>query len=52
MLISFVPDQAMPHFLSDNGIDRNQVSSLRYRWRGSPGPTAIETMDGTLRDFH
>ncbi len=52
MLISFVPDQAMSHFLFDNGIDRNQVSSLRYRGRGCPGPTTIETMDGTRRDFH
>lgn len=48
----FMPDEAMGRFLSDNGIDRNQVSSLRYRGRGCPGPTTIETTDGTRRDFH
>ncbi|MES0828230.1 Coenzyme F420 hydrogenase/dehydrogenase, beta subunit C-terminal domain [Ruegeria sp. SCP11] len=48
----FMPDQAMGRFLSDNGIDRDQVSALRYRGRGCPGPTTIEMADGTRRDFH
>jgi len=48
----FMPDQAMGRFLSDNGIDRDQVTAFRYRGRGCPGPTMVKTADGTARDFH
>ncbi|NOD62902.1 MULTISPECIES: Coenzyme F420 hydrogenase/dehydrogenase, beta subunit C-terminal domain [unclassified Ruegeria] len=48
----FMPDQAMGRFLADNGIEREQVTGLRYRGRGCPGPTTIKTADGDTRDFH
>ena len=48
----FMPDHAMGRFLSENGINRDQVTALRYRGRGCPGPTTIRTSDGATRDFH
>ena len=33
----FMPDQAMDRFLSDNEIERDQVTAVRYRGRGCPG---------------
>jgi len=48
----FMPDQAMGRFLSDNKIDRDHITALRYRGRGCPGPTTIKTADGAARDFH
>jgi len=34
------------------GIDPRQVRALRYRGRGCPGPTRVETADGQAREFH
>jgi len=33
-------------------IDARQVTALRYRGRGCPGPTRVETADGRVREFH
>ncbi len=33
------------------GIDPDEVTALRYRGRGCPGPTRVETGDG-VREFH
>ncbi len=48
----FMPDQAMNRFLSDNDILMQDITALRYRGRGCPGPTTITTNDGRRRDFH
>jgi coenzyme F420 hydrogenase subunit beta len=34
------------------GIDAQQVSTLRYRGRGCPGPTRVETVDGGVHEYH
>ncbi|MEM7378808.1 MAG: Coenzyme F420 hydrogenase/dehydrogenase, beta subunit C-terminal domain [Pseudomonadota bacterium] len=47
----YMPPQAMAAFLSDNGLDPDRVSRLRYRGRGCPGPTRIET-DTDVREMH
>ncbi|HKJ53019.1 MAG TPA: Coenzyme F420 hydrogenase/dehydrogenase, beta subunit C-terminal domain [Gammaproteobacteria bacterium] len=39
-------------FYRRNGIDPDQVTALRYRGRGCPGPTRVETADGSVREFH
>ena len=48
----FMPDQAMDRFLSDNEIERDQVTAVQYRGRGCPGPTTVKTGDGGQFDFH
>ena len=39
-------------FYRRSGIDPNDVTGLRYRGRGCPGPTRVETADGSAREFH
>lgn len=39
-------------FFRRNGIDPETVTALRYRGRGCPGPTRVETADGRVREFH
>lgn len=48
----FMPDPAMDRFLSAQKIARNEISTMRYRGRGCPGPTSFNMQDGTTRDFH
>ncbi len=45
----FMPPQGMSRFLQqDLGIDPSQVTGLRYRGHGCPGPTRVEMADGTV----
>ena len=39
-------------FFRRSGIDPDEVTGLRYRGRGCPGPTRVETSDGQAREFH
>lgn len=48
----YMADEAMSHFLADKGIDREQVSTLRYRGLGCPGPTTVKMSDGKSHSFH
>lgn len=48
----FMPDAAMGRFLKEEGFDPQEVTALRYRGRGCPGPTTIETRGGQRRDYH
>lgn len=47
----YMPPAAMNDFLRHQGIDPKEVKSFRYRGRGCPGPTRIETADET-RELH
>lgn len=47
----YMPPDAMARFLADQGIAFDDVTSLRYRGRGCPGPTVVETRDGQVREF-
>ncbi len=47
----FQPPEAMRDFYVRNGIDPAAVTGVRYRGRGCPGPTRVETVDGA-REFH
>ncbi len=44
----FMPPPDMRAFLKNIGIDYREVVDLRYRGYGCPGPTRIETRDGTV----
>ena len=48
----YMPDQAMNRFLNEQGVKREDVTELRYRGRGCPGPTTIKTKDGDQHDVH
>ena len=48
----YMPDAAMSAFLARLGIDRAQVTGLRYRGRGCPGPTTLSLADGDRRELH
>ena len=48
----FGTPQGTLDFYRRNGIDPGAVTSLRYRGRGCPGPTRVETADGEVREFH
>jgi len=39
-------------FYRRSGIDPHDVTGLRYRGRGCPGPTRVETADGAAHEFH
>ncbi len=43
----YMPPAATAAFLERMGIDPSEVTGLRYRGRGCPGPTRIETADGS-----
>lgn len=47
----FMAPSAMDRFLKASGIDPAAVTSFRYRGRGCPGPTRIETKD-TVKELH
>ncbi len=47
----FMPPPSMEAFLRRNGIDPRAVTGFRYRGRGCPGPTRIETAEGA-RELH
>ncbi len=44
----FMPPPDMRAFLKKIGIDHREVTGLRYRGYGCPGPTRIETRDGRV----
>ena len=44
--------QGTVDFYRRAGIEPEQVTGLRYRGRGCPGPTRVETADGKAREFH
>lgn len=47
----FMPPEGMARFLQqDLGIDPAQVSHLRYRGFGCPGPTRVEMRDGSIHE--
>ena len=43
----YMPPAATTAFLGRMGVDPSGVTGLRYRGRGCPGPTRIETADGS-----
>ena len=43
----YMPSQPRDRVLRQFGIDPEKLTGLRYRGRGCPGPTRIETSDGT-----
>ena len=43
----FMPPQSMNTFLERISINKSDVTSLRYRGRGCPGPTRVETATET-----
>lgn len=43
----YMPPAATTAFLGRMGVDPSEVTGLRYRGRGCPGPTRIETADGS-----
>lgn len=47
----YMPDTSMDQFLERFHIDRNEVTALRYRGLGCPGPTTVTTTDGQKQDF-
>lgn len=47
----FLPPEGMAEFLDEYGIPAGEVRSFRYRGRGCPGPTTIETPERRL-DLH
>ncbi len=46
----FMPPKGTADFLASYGIALSDVSALRYRGRGFPGPTHVETKDGRVID--
>jgi coenzyme F420 hydrogenase subunit beta len=47
----YMSPQAMEAFLRRQGIEPGEVTGFRYRGRGCPGPTRIETAD-QVRELH
>lgn len=47
----FMPTSSMDAFLNSHGLSRSTIKSMRYRGRGCPGPTTIETQAGKVHDF-
>lgn len=47
----YMSPQAMDEFLRRNHIEPGEVTGFRYRGRGCPGPTRIETAD-RVRELH
>lgn len=48
----FMPPMSMDAFLGRAEIKPEDVVNFRYRGRGCPGPTRIETQDGSVKEFH
>ncbi len=47
----YMPPPFLADFLGRNGIEPQEVTGLRYRGRGCPGPTRVETRD-RVREWH
>jgi len=47
----FMPPEGTAKFLRDRAIDPDNVSRLRYRGHGFPGPVHVETLDDQQFDF-
>ncbi len=47
----YMPPAAMNDFLKNLGIAPEDLSSFRYRGRGCPGPTRLETKDGLVKEL-
>lgn len=45
----YMPPASMDAFMDRVGVDPAAVTAMRYRGRGCPGPTVIETADRTVR---
>lgn len=48
----FGPPASTDAFLKRENIDPESVQTLRYRGRGCPGPTRVETTEGTVHEAH
>ena len=48
----YMPDAKMNDFYKDHGITRDDVTALRYRGFGCPGPSTLHMKDGSRKDFH
>lgn len=48
----FFPPESMTDFFDRIGVKRDDITNFRYRGRGCPGPTRIETKDGTIKTAH
>ncbi|WP_261845003.1 Coenzyme F420 hydrogenase/dehydrogenase, beta subunit C-terminal domain [Aliamphritea ceti] len=48
----YMPDTSMDRFLNEQEIQRSEVTALRYRGFGCPGPTTVHTADGKHKDVH
>lgn len=47
----FMPTEGMTRFLEEDlNINYNDVARLRYRGFGCPGPSVVETRDGTIHE--
>ena len=42
----FMPPEGTSAFLKDRGVNPDEVTALRYRGRGFPGPTHVTTQEG------
>ncbi|NND81824.1 MAG: hypothetical protein HKN50_05275, partial [Gammaproteobacteria bacterium] len=47
----FMAPENLRTFLESQGIDFDQISGLRYRGNGCPGPTVITMADGSKHEF-
>ena len=47
----YMPPPSLADFLGRNGIELPDVTGFRYRGRGCPGPTRVETPD-RVREWH
>lgn len=48
----FGPPSSTEAFLQRSNIDPRAVKAFRYRGRGCPGPTRVETIDGSAHEYH
>lgn len=48
----YMPDRSLTEVLEARGIDRSEVTRLRYRGKGCPGPTTICRTDGSELSLH
>ena len=47
----YMPPQSMDDFLRKDGLQPGALTAFRYRGRGCPGPTRLQTADET-REYH
>lgn len=48
----YMPDRSLAKLLEERGISRPEVTRLRYRGKGCPGPTTIGRADGSEVSLH